>query len=476
MSYENLEVIKECDVLVVGGGPSGCAAAIQSAREGAKTLLIEQSGMLGGATVNQDVVVVLSQNAVDFEGIWHEYMSEIFALDGARREEFGFLPLSIRGTVDPNVVRVVWDRLIQKSGADLILHCHFVDVIKEGSKIVGVVVNTRQGLGLIKVKTVIDCTGDAIVCNNAGAKWESGGLDSKYAMSLTKVMRLGGVESDEGVTKAEKEKLKQILEQECANGRYKSPLLTTGRILYYINDKMIWYLKKRKELMLVTSRILNCDPTSYEDITRAEREGLQSLFEVYDFYKRFVPHCENCFISHISNQVGVRSSRRVIGRYYVTQDDAINCKKFDDGIAKVSFGIDVWPSNSYTAPAGNAGGISDKNILKDFEKRIENGDYFEIPYGALVAEGFDNLMMAGRIVSASHMAQAALRIQQTCMSTGQAAGYAAAMGVKKNLPPCKLDGKEIASGLSEIRKNTPLSWDKFTVDYYVNNVPKINKS
>lgn len=468
--YEHLPIIKECDVLVVGGGPSGCAAAIQSAREGVNTLLIEQSGMLGGATVNQDVVVVLSQNAADFEGIWHEYMAELFRIDGARKEEFAFLPHDISGTIDPNAVRLVWDTLIEKAGVELILHCSFVDIVKNGSKIDGVVVNTRQGLGLIKLRNIIDCTGDAIVCNTAGAQWESGGLGSKYAMSLTKVMRIGGVESDEGVSAEQKEELRRILKEECEKGTYKSPLLTTGRILYYINSKLIWYLRRRKELMLVTSRILQCDPTSFEDITRAEREGLRSMYEVYDFYKKYVPHCQNAHIAHISNQVGVRSSRRVIGRNYITQDDAINCRKHKDAVAKVSFAIDVWPSDSYTAPAGNAGGIKDNTVLKEFEEKIKHGDYFEVPYGAILVDRFDNLLMAGRIISASHLAQAALRIQQTCMSTGQAAGYAAALSVKTNTLPHQLDGEKVSQALSNIRKKTPLSWENFTSEYYVKNV------
>ncbi len=466
--YGNLNVIKECDVLVVGGGPAGCAAAIQSAREGVNTLLIEQTGMLGGATVNQDVVVVLSQNAADFEGIWQEYMAELLALDGARREDFTYGPMIVRGIVDPCIVRLVWDRLIDRAGVDLILHCHFVDVIKNGANIDGVVVNTRQGMGIIKAKNVIDCTGDAIVCNTAGAKWEQGKDDSKYAMSLTKVMRLGGIESNEGVAdEAEKEELRRILKEECEKGTYTSALLTTGRVLQYVNRNLIWYSKKRKELMLVTSRILNCDPNSFEDITRAEREGLTSLYEVYDFYKKYVPNCSNCFIAHISNQVGVRSSRRVVGRDRVSQDDAIALRKREDGIAKSSWQLDVWPSDSYTAPAGNAGGIKDEETFETFKKKIKRGDYFEVPYGALLVDGFENLLMAGRIISADHLAQASLRIQQTCMSTGQAAGYAAAKSVKDGVAPWQLDGVSISQKLKDIRKATPPAWEGLTVQYFL---------
>ncbi len=459
---KNIPVIKECDVLVVGGGPAGCSAAISSARMGVKTLLIEQTGMLGGATVNQDVVVVLSQNAVDFEGIWHEYMAKLFELGGAYKEDFNFLPLLISSTVDPNIVRVVWDRLLQESGADLILHCSFSDVIKTENSITGVIVNTRQGPGIIKAKNIIDCTGDAIVCNIAGAEWEQGSRTSKCAMSLTKVIRLGGIGENAGIKDmSEKELLKEKLDNDISEGIYKSGIMTSGRVLNYINPwGLSWHLKHRKELMLVTSRVLNADPTSFEDITRAEREGLNSMYEVYDFYKKYVPGCENAFIAHISNQIGVRSSRRVHGMYYINDEDAINFKKHPDSIAKSSWQLDVWPSDSYTAPAGNEGGLKDEESLNKYKEHIKAGDYFDIPYGAIVVKGFDNLLMAGRIISSSHLAQASLRIQQTCMSTGQAAGYAAAKAVKENKLPTELDGKTVSEELRKIRMNTPVSWDK----------------
>lgn len=244
---KSLPIIKECDVLVVGGGPSGCAAAIESARHNADTLLIEQTGMLGGATVNQDVVVVLSQNAVDFQGIWHEYMSKLFELGGAYKEDFKFNPLLISGTVDPNIVRLVWDSLIEEAKVKLLLHCSFVDVVKNGQTIEGVVVNTRGGLGIIKLKRLIDCTGDAVVCNTAGAEWEQGNENSPCSMSLTKVIRLGGISPNAGLkSEQEKENLEKILEREISEGVYKTGIMTSKRVLAYIRNSLMWSLPKRR--------------------------------------------------------------------------------------------------------------------------------------------------------------------------------------------------------------------------------------
>ncbi len=471
---EHISVIRECDVLVVGGGPAGCAAAIRAARGGAKTLLIERSGMLGGATVNQDVIVVLSQNCADFEGIWQEYMARLFDYGGADRADFVIAPLYVSALVDPNVVRLVWDDLLAESGAELLLHASFTDAVVNGRMLDSVVVNTRAGLGRIRARVVIDCTGDAIVANAAGASFEKGSDTSSFAMSLTKVIRLGGIKEGAGLgDRLTKEELAEKLRADVAAGIYKSGIMSSGRVLQYIHPLLPRYSKKRKEIFLVTSRILNADPTSAEDITRAEREGLHSMYEVYDFYKRYVPGCEDAFIAHISNDVGVRSSRRVHGRAYITDEDAFYCRKCDDSIARSSWQLDVWPGDSYTLPAGNEGGIKDEAARNEYKERIKRGEYFDVPYGAILARDIDNLMMAGRIVSASHLAEASLRIQQTCMATGEGAGFAAAMAVKCGALPYELDGCELSRALRRVREETPLAWERLSVDYYTKHITKV---
>ena len=471
--YEHVSTIRECDVLVVGGGPAGCAAAVRAARTGAKTLLIERSGMLGGATVNQDVIVLLSQNGADLEGIWQEYMARLFLRGGAEKENFVLpdpvyyknFPLLMNGFLDPNVVRLVWDELIEEAGAELLLHAAFADVIKDGSKIESVIVGTRAGLCKIRAKVVIDCTGDGLVANAAGASWEQGSKTSKCAMSLTKVIRLGGIKEGAGRGDMPIDVLREKLEKDVASGVYRSGIMTSGRVLQYIHPKLLRYSKRRREIFLVTSRVLNADPTSAEDITRAEREGLRSMYEVYDFYKRYVPGCEDAYIAHLSNDIGVRSSRRVHGRAYVTDEDAITFQKCEDSIARASWQLDVWPSDSYTSPAGNEGGIKSDEERTAYKNRIANGDYFDIPYGAILSRDVDNLMLGGRIISASHLAEASLRIQQTCMCTGEAAGYAAAKAVQRGVLPFMLDGKEISRELRVIRDNTLPAWDKLTVEF-----------
>lgn len=453
--YEVLPVLTECDVLVVGGGPAGCAAAVTSARAGAKTLLVESNGGLGGATVSQNVVAVLSQNGVDFQGIWHEYMKRILDMGGAQKSEFCFEKPLIHGTIDPVIVQYVWDKLICESGAELLLHIRIVDALKQNGVIIGAVADTKAGLRRILAKRVIDCTGDGTFADKAGCRWEQGANGTPYAMSLTKVIRLGGIGKDAGIeTTEEFETLKANVYAAVEKGEFHSPLVTTGRVLNYIgpNKTLMWRLPEaRNELVLVTSRILNADPLSPTDITRAERQGMWDMYEVAQVYQRFVKGCEKCFIADISNHVGVRSSRRVEGIYKITDHDVMSFKKCKDSVAKASWQVDVWPPDSYTKPAGNAGGITDQGVIRVYLDRIIAGEYFDVPYGSIVARDVDNLFLAGRIISATHLAEASIRIQQTCMATGEAAGLAAALSVQFGKTPKELDGVQVSEQLFEMR-------------------------
>ncbi|HQI77374.1 MAG TPA: FAD-dependent oxidoreductase, partial [Candidatus Latescibacteria bacterium] len=162
---------------------------------------------------------------------------------------------------------------------------------------------------------------------------------------------------------------------------------------------------------------------------------------------RFVPGFEEAYLLDTSNQIGVRSSRRLRGLATVSDEDVWNFNKYPDSIARASWDVDVWPADSYSkaaVPLGTDG-------YKWRQERMERGDYFDIPYGAIVADGVDNLFMAGRCISASHLAQASLRIQQTCMSTGQAAGTAAALCVRTGASPRALDPQRVIRQLEQDR-------------------------
>ncbi len=426
-----LAVTAAFDVIVVGGGPAGCAAAIAAARLGANTLLVEKDGYLGGATVSQYVMPVLSMNKMDFQGVWHEWMHELKAINGV-----GDLAVrngrKVDGSVDCELVKYAWDRLLEKAGVRILHHTWVADVMKERQAVCGIIAETVAGRMAVAGKRVIDCTGDGLVSSMAGVKWDWGNGKGGAAMAMTKPFLLGNVHkpadfpSDEYMAKIDADFAKSM-----QAGEFTDPIITSGRITQYIKKWIRQHGARPEMLIGGPSRVLNVDPLDPWQLSEAERTARKQISEVKDYYLKYCPGCENAYFQSTSNHIGVRSSRRLHGIDRVTDAQALQLRKSPDSIARSSWHIDVWPSDSYTAGA-------DISPPEWFEK-IKGGDYFDIPFGCVVADGVDNLLMAGRCVSADHLAQSSLRIQQTCQSTGQAAGTIAALSLRENLPPRQLE-------------------------------------
>lgn len=444
-----LPVLGEWDVIVCGGGPAGCAAAVASARLGAKTLLLEKDGYLGGATVSQLVCVILSTNGVDFQGTWHEYARGLRSRGGLRELE-GFGSGQIRGAVDPECVKHVWDELLAGAGADLLHHAYGCTAIVEGNVARGVYAETRAGRRALLARRVIDCTGDGVVAAQSGVPFAQGDDSGRpWAMSCTKVFRMGNVRwPADHPNPAAMARLSAELQAAVARGEYRSPILTqTTRVHDYVRGKL-WRLPERRgEFLSVMSRVLKVDSLDPFDFTRAEREGRQQAWECADACRRFAPGFEQAYLLDTSAQLGLRSSRRLKGLATVTAADAREFRKYPDGIARSSWDIDVWPADSYTAPAVDR----EAPEYKARRAALLGGEYFDIRYGCLVAAGIDNLCMAGRCLSAEHVAESSLRIQQTCMATGEAAGTAAALSLRAGVTPRELDPQAVVRELAAQR-------------------------
>jgi len=231
-------------------------------------------------------------------------------------------------------------------------------------------------------------------------------------------------------------------------GEYDVPVLTEmKRFLGYVRG-WAWALpEQRRELLSVISRVLRVDPLDPFAFTRAEREGREQARQAADALCRFVPGFEEAYLLDTSNQIGLRSSRRIRGIATVSGDDAWSFAKYPDSIARSSWDVDVWPADSYSKPAVPRG----EERYRHRQERMRAGDYFDIRYGCLVPQGIDNLLTAGRCVSAGHLAEASLRIQQTCMSTGQAAGTAAALSIDQDVTPRELDPMVLVRQLEQDR-------------------------
>lgn len=451
-----IPVLGEWDVVVCGGGPAGCAAAAASARLGARTLIVEKEGYLGGSPCTQLVCVILSTNGADFQGLWHDFIHRLRRQNGVRPFIGSAAGINIRSCVDPEPVKRVWDELLSEAGVEILHHAVGCVCRMEEGRVTGVYAETRAGRRLILARRVIDATGDGLVAAQSGVPYESGDGEHPWAMALTKVFRMGNVTRPElPLSDGTVARVEAGLAAAVARGEYDSPVVVEmKRFLGYVRG-WNWELPEpRREMLSVISRVLKVDPLDPFDFTRAEREGRAQAWQAADALKRFAPGYEQSYLLDTSSQIGVRSSRRLKGLATVTDEDAWTFQKYPDGIARSSWDLDVWPADSYSKPAVPRG----EEHYRPRQERMKAGDYFDIRYGCLVAAGVDNLLMAGRCISAGHRAESSLRIQQTCMATGEAAGTAAALSVALGTTPRELDPMAVVGELQKSRARETPAW------------------
>lgn len=417
---KTVPVFGSYDVVVCGGGPAGCAAAIAAARHGAKTLLIEKYGYLGGATVAQLVSVVLSTNGVDFQGIWHEWARRLLAIKAMApiiRSPSHFYPgcAWFRTSVDSEGVKRVWDDMLEESGAEVLLQAHLCGACIDDGRITGVLVHTRAGSCVIRASRVIDCTGDAAVCHEAGVPWDRGVKGKLWPQQVSLVRRMGGLPLP-GTAGA-------------------TPLGSGGTAAY------------RPDALGRVDR-LRVDPLDPFAVSATMRDARREVGRQTEGLP------EGRYLVDTAAELGVRTSRIVQGMARVSDDDAWNLHKADDGIARSSWEIDIHPPDD-ELPLPEKWFHSKSESYAIFSKRLAEGDWFDIPYGCIVTPGVDNLLVAGRCISAGYLAQGSLRIQQTCMATGQAAGIAAALSLNADVTPAALDPATVVAQLAVDRAIEP---------------------
>ena len=396
--------IKLCDVLVVGGGPGGLSAAIAAARNGADTLLVERYGFLGGMAtaglVNPYMTYWAGEEQI-IEGIHQEICDRLTAM--------GAYGKGSRTAFDPEAYKYVADRMCEESGVKVLLHTTLSDVTTAGGKISAVEVVSKSGKQPASAKVYIDGTGDADLAAWAGARCEKGRAQDGLTQPMTLNFRVCNVDASRMLGTKERN---ELYDKAKAEGRLHCP-----------RENVLMFLTTRPDVMHFNqTRITGADGTSVEDLTRAEIEGRRQAWEFLEFLRRDMPGFENAEMQVSGPMVGVRESRRVIGDYVMTEEDVLQARKFPDVIARGSYSIDIH------SPIG-AGTVI---------KRLEPGTSYDVPYRCLTPLGIDNLLIAGRPISATHEAHSSVRIMPICIAIGQAAGTAAALSAKQGIAPRKL--------------------------------------
>lgn len=405
---KNVPLVKKVDVLIAGGGPAGLAAAIVSARNGVETLLVEQLNCLGGMATGGLVGPFMS-TAGEKGGIYRELRNLLEKNEGAEGRAF-----------DVECFKYFAQVMCEEAGVKILLHSFICDVVREKDGVKTVIVANKSGLQALSAEVIIDATGDGDIAFFAGAEYEKGDREGN-CQPTTMMFHIRGF--DESIIPPAEEIKKKV---ELARSR--GEITLPDYVNYIWGDKGSTI--RRGEISLNLDMTEGLDGTDPEVLTQAEIEGRKSVWECLSFIRQYIPGAEKVYISKTPFLHGIRETRRILGEYILSEEDVLKARKFKDGIAKGSFFIDIHGPH-----------LQDKGWIKSYS--VPEGDWYEIPYRCLLVRDTDNLLVTGRCLSSDRKANASLRIQPTCMATGQAAGTAGAMAVKEKIKLREIEGENL---------------------------------
>ncbi len=401
-------VLGEYEVVVLGGGPAGIAAAVTAARAGRSTLLIERYGFLGGMGTAAGVTNFCGLHAnVHGEirqvvhGVADDLLERIAALGGLNAPHTLFGKTKAQ-SYDTPAYKIAADDLLLSAGVQVLFHVLAVGTMMDGpSRVKALLVETRSGRRAVLARSFIDCSGDGDLAAWAGANYQKGDGHGHMLYPST-MFRVNGVDPQ----RAGKawEVIPGLMLRAEAAGRYRFPRKTP--IVRPQKSGIEWRLNLTQ---LANAQGDAMDGTDAFELSAAELLGRRQIASVAGFLKE-VPGFENCYVVDIAPQVGIRETRRVQGHYLLTERDVLDCASFDDSV-----GVNGWPLELH--------------LKGDVEFRWPqipaSRGFNQLPYRMIVPIGLDNLWVAGRCASMTHEAQSAARVSGACFVMGQAAGAAA---------------------------------------------------
>ena len=422
-------VIGEYEVVVLGGGPAGIAAAIAAGRSGRSTVLIERYGFLGGAGTAAGLSTfcglhanVAGEHRQVVHGICDDILARIERMGGLNAPHLSVQNRIMAQAYDMSAYKIAADELILEAKTKLLFHAFAAAAImRSESEIEAVVVETKSGRGAILGKIFIDCSGDGDLAAWSGAPYDLGDGKGNFLYPTT-MYRIGGVDPQRAGRAWEL--IPRLMEEAEKEGRRfprKKPIVRPQ--------------KHPGEWRANLTQIRNPDGSAVngvdaKQLAYGEIEGRRQCWETFEFIKSVTPGFERAYIVEIAPQLGIRETRRVRGEYTVTEEDILGCADFPDAI-----GVQGWPVEAHVS--------GDVNFVFT---RKERG-YNQLPYRMIVPLAVDNLLVAGRCASMTHEGQSSARVSGPCFVMGQAAGTAADLAIKAGVAPRAIDAKALRSRL-----------------------------
>lgn len=430
---KEIPVRMSVDVLVVGGGPAGIIAAQAASGDGLKVALIESRSFLGGnMTIGIPILDFLGQKGNQIiKGLPQQFISRLEARGGARGHQPCPLHMSITN-VEPEDVKMVAFDILKESGVEIMLYTFCSGAIMDGNKIQGVIIESKAGREAILAGIVIDCTGDADVAFRAGVPCEKGNEN-------------GGMQPPTLMFSMENVDIKKLRQNLAENSETyfsdtipaeyfaKNPhfilvglrdIMQKARedgLKLAVNRTIIITGIRDDEVWINMSRVSGVDGTDPVSLTEGEFEARKQVDVIIRYLKGYVPGFEKAHFARMAPFLGIRETRRIAGRYKMTRDDILSCRRFDDAIAVASYPIDLHH------PSGG-------DCTMEW-----SGDCYDIPYRSMVPLNVENLLVAGRSISTTHEAMSAIRVMAPCMAMGEAAGRAAKMAFRGNVAPSEIN-------------------------------------
>ena len=453
---------KNYDVIIVGGGCAGIAAAISAAKNGANTLLIEAGSFIGGDLTSGLPI----DGAINARGEWvvggvlEEILDEHERLGGYIGPIKDWRQIW-KVCVDPEIMKIAIYNIVKRHGVNIWMYSFVDNILMDQDQVTGVFVNNKSRHTLVNAKVVIDCSGDGDVAMLAGAETMISNEAGEF-QPISIVFRVMGVDTpallqfcvDEpgNIAVGENEWMganltaRECAEQLQAQGqpsvffKGNGPLIQSGIADGELHEtsliSTIPNSKERKEVSINTTRLANIDATDTEALSGAMNDLLDQSWNCIAFMKKRIPGFENAHFSGLAHRIGIRETRRIVGDYVLRLEDVHEGRKLEDGIGKGCHHIDIHQDG-----------------IKQVRIPIKNGGSYDMPYNMLVVKGLENVYVAGRCMSADRKAHASARVMGPCMAQGEAAGLGAALSMEldnvgeiRGVPVDKLRQGLIAQG------------------------------